>query len=37
MIAKAVDTLITLGWALLVWVAVLAAIGTGARQDGAQR
>jgi hypothetical protein len=27
-IAEAVDTLITLGWALIAWVAVLAAIGT---------
>ena len=28
MIAEALDTLITLGWALAAWVAVLAAIGT---------
>lgn len=30
MIAEALDTLITLGWALAAWVAVLAAIGTAA-------
>ncbi|MFE9776371.1 hypothetical protein ACFYOV_32890 [Streptomyces sp. NPDC005931] len=27
MIAEAIDTVITLGWALLAWVAVLAALG----------
>lgn len=28
MIAEALDTLITLGWALLGWITVLAAVGT---------
>lgn len=28
MIAEAIDTLITLGWAVLAWVAVLAAFAT---------
>ncbi|MFC9686838.1 hypothetical protein [Streptomyces sp. NPDC056948] len=28
MIAEAIDTVLTLGWALLAWVAVLAAVGS---------
>lgn len=28
MIAEAIDTVITLGWALLAWILVLATVGT---------
>lgn len=28
-IHEAIDTMFTLGWALIVWIAVFAAIGTG--------
>ncbi len=28
MIAEAIDTIVTLGWALIAWVVVLSAVGT---------